>query len=219
MLLRTFLWHASIVLLHLGGFGLLIFGVLDSSFLVMPLGNDLLIIGMTARHHALMPYYAAMATAGSTLGCLLLDIVSRKGGEEVIEKHVPKNRLKYIERKVRKNAGWAVGVAALMPPPFPFTPFVVAAAALEYPRRKMLIVIAITRMLRFSIEGTLAILFGRRILHWAESPAFQYVVIFLIAASVLASVLSVLGWVRKSKKGGAAADRSSHRLDPAHQPE
>jgi membrane protein YqaA with SNARE-associated domain len=207
------------ILIQLGGFGLLLLGILDSSFLVMPMGNDLLVIAMTARHHVLMPYYAAMAAAGSTLGSLLLDIVSRKGGEEVIEKHVPQNRMKYIERKVKKNAGWAVGFAALMPPPFPFTPFVIAAAALEYPRRKLLTVIAATRLARFSIEGTLAILFGKRILSWAESSAFQYAVIFLIAVSLLASVLSVLSWVRKSKKHGPAGDHSSRRLDPAHQHE
>src|SRR5581483_11012360 len=168
-------------------------------------------------NHALMPYYAAMAAAGSTLGALLLDIVSRKGGEEVIERHVPRNRMKYIERKVKKNAGWALGFAALMPPPFPFTPFVVAAAALEYPRKKLLTVIAATRLVRFSIEGTLAILFGRRILEWAKSSAFEWVVIFLIAISILASVLSVLNWVRKSKKASPANDRSGRQLDPAHE--
>src|SRR5438046_5377772 len=104
------------IFIHLGGFGLLLLGILDSSFLVMPMGNDLLVIAMTARHHALLPYYAAMAAAGSALGSLVLDVVSRKGGEEFIEKHVPRRRLKYIEEKVRKNAGFAVGFAALMPP-------------------------------------------------------------------------------------------------------
>ena len=208
-----------VIFAHLGGFGLLALGVLDSSFLIMPLGNDLLIIAMTARRHALMPYYAAMATAGSVLGSLLLDIVSRKGGEAVIERHVPRNRMQYIERKVRKNAGWAVGFAALMPPPFPFTPFVIAAAALEYPRKKLLSVIAVTRFVRFTTEGALAILFGRRILHLAGSQVFQYAIAFLIAASILASIMSVLSWIRKSDKPGAAGKGSGHRLDPAHQRE
>jgi membrane protein YqaA with SNARE-associated domain len=208
-----------VIFVHLGGFGLLALGVLDSSFLVMPLGNDLLVIALTARRHALMPYYIAMATVGSVLGCLLMDIVSRKGGEAVIEKHVPKRRLQYIERKVKKDAGWALGFAALMPPPFPFTPFVIVAAALEYPRKKLLSVIAVTRLLRFSIEGGLAILFGQRILHWASAPVFQYAVLFLIAGSILASALSVLSWIRKSGKGGDASLGSSHRLDPAHQRE
>jgi len=49
----------------LGGFGLLILGVLDSSFLFMPLGNDLLMVAMTASRHVMLPYYAGMATAGT----------------------------------------------------------------------------------------------------------------------------------------------------------
>jgi membrane protein YqaA with SNARE-associated domain len=218
-LMKLLIAQLFAIFVHLGGFGLLLLGILDSSFLVMPMGNDLLVIGMTARNHAWMPYYVAMAAAGSVLGSLLLDIVSRKGGEEFIEKHVPRNRLKYIEGKVKKNAGWAVGFAAVMPPPFPFTPFVIAAAALEYPRRKLLSVIAVTRLIRFSIAGALAILFGERIMRWAESPVVAYAVIALIAVSVLASVLSVWSWVHKSGKPGAANGKSSHRFDPAHEQE
>ena len=45
------------VLMHLGGVGLLIMGVLDSSFLVLPLGNDLLVIALTARQHMKVFYY------------------------------------------------------------------------------------------------------------------------------------------------------------------
>ena len=200
-----------VIFAHLGGFGLFAMGVLDSSFLVMPLGNDLLMIAMSARRHALMPYYAAMATAGSVVGCLLIDIVSRKGGEEVLERHVSRGRLKFVEARVRRNAGWAVGIAALMPPPFPFTPFVIAAAALEYPRKKLLTVIALTRMVRFSVEGALAIAFGTRILLWAESRTFQYAVVALIAVAITASVISVLGWVRRSKSRSTMAEWTRSR--------
>jgi len=201
--------------IHLGGLGLLILGVLDSSFLFMPLGNDLLLIAMTARRHGLMPYYAAMATVGSVLGCLLMDIVSRKGGEEFLEKRVSKRRLKFVEGRIKKNAGWALGIASLMPPPFPFTPFVIAAAATEYPRKKLLTVIAITRMVRFTVEGTLAILFGSQILHWAKSSAFQYAVIALMVVAILGSVLSVLSWVRKSGGQRDQSSPSSRQFDAA----
>jgi membrane protein YqaA with SNARE-associated domain len=129
-----------------------------------------------------------------------MDLVSRKGGEEVLEKHVSRGRLKFVEARVRKNAGWALGFAALMPPPFPFTPFVIAAAALEYPRKKLLTVIVITRFLRFSIEGILAIVFGRRIIAWASTSAFEYAVVFLVAVAILASVLSVYNWMKKGPK-------------------
>ena len=188
---------------HLGGFGLVFLGVLDSSFLVMPLGNDLLIIAMTVRSHQLWLYYAAMATTGSVLGCLLMDVISRKGGEELLKRRLSPRRLQFVERRVKKNAGWALGFAALMPPPFPFTPFIIAAAALDYPRRKLLGVIAATRFLRFGVEAYLATVFGRRLLHWASLPAVEYGVVFLIVVSIGASVLSVYSWVKKSKRAAA----------------
>ena len=43
--LAAFFWS-------LGGPGLLLLGILDSSFLFAPLGNDLLVVAMTARKHS-----------------------------------------------------------------------------------------------------------------------------------------------------------------------
>jgi membrane protein YqaA with SNARE-associated domain len=202
--LKAFLYQIAITLFHMGAFGLLVLGVLDSSFLFMPLGNDLLMIAMTARNGTLMPYYAAMATAGSVLGCLLVDFLFRKGGEEMLEKHVPRRRLDYIRDRVKTRAGWAIAFASLMPPPFPFTPFVAASAALEYPRKKLLAVVAATRFVRFSIAGILAILFGRRILKIAESPVVQWGIVVLIVISIGGSALQIVRWVRasKSQSGG-----------------
>ena len=192
--------HIYVVLRHMGGFGLLTLGVFDSSILFMPFGNDLLMIALTASKHGLLPFYAAMATAGSLLGCLITDVISRKGGEQGLEKRVPRKRLEYVKKKVKKSAGWALALASLLPPPFPFTPFVIAASALQYPRKRLLTVIAVSRFTRFSIEGLLAILFGRRILRLAESPLLHYAITALVVVSVVGSVVSVTSWIKGSKK-------------------
>src|SRR5579863_1514732 len=81
----------------LGGPGLLVLGILDSSFLFAPLGNDLLVVAMAAHYHSLVRglYYALMSTVGSVLGCLLVDVVLRAAGEKGLERHLPRNRLDY----------------------------------------------------------------------------------------------------------------------------
>src|SRR6266567_2827518 len=84
----------------LGGFGLLLLGVLDSSFLFMPLGNDLLVIALTAAHRERMPWYIAMATAGSVVGVAITHWVSAKGGRKGIEGDRKSKRIAYVERKV-----------------------------------------------------------------------------------------------------------------------
>jgi len=192
---------------NFGGLGLVVLGILDSSFLFAPLGNDLLVVAMSARRHSvpLMLYYAAASTVGSVLGCLLVDVTLRKAGEKGLEKHLPKNRLDYVKRKVTKNAAWALIIAAIAPPPFPFTPFVMAAAALQYPRKRMMAVIGAARMVRFTALGVLALLFGRRILQWAESDVVQGVLIGLVVVCTVGSIISVVGWIRRSRNKGSAA--------------
>jgi len=69
----------------LGGFGLLLLGVLDSSFLFMPLGNDLLVIALSAAHADRMLYYVLMATVGSVAGVDFTRWVSARGGRKGIE--------------------------------------------------------------------------------------------------------------------------------------
>lgn len=199
--MEPFLRHLFSVFLHLGISGLLIVGILDSSFLFMPLGNDLLVVAMAAKAGGLLMalFYAAGATAGSVLGCLILDVVARKGERAGLERHVPKNRLQYVERKVKKEAAWALAVSALMPPPFPFTPFVAAAAALQYPRKKLLGVIAGTRFVRFSAEGTLATYFGKNVLGFAALPAVHWFIIALIVVSLVGSTVSIYRLAKRSR--------------------
>jgi membrane protein YqaA with SNARE-associated domain len=190
----------AIFFFSLGGIGLLLLGVLDSSFLFMPLGNDLLVIALTAAHPGRMLYYVLMATVGSVVGVDLTRWVSAKGGRKGIEGDRKSNRIAYVERKVKEQGGIALATAALMPPPFPFTPFIIVAAALQYPRKKMLAIIAGCRALRFVIEGSLALIYGRRIIGMAQSPYVQDFIIALVVVSMAGSVLSVYNWMRKSRR-------------------
>jgi len=183
----------------LGGVGLLLLGVLDSSFLFMPLGNDLLVIALTASRHQFVAYYVAMATTGSVAGVAFTDWVSRKGGKKGIEGNGKTRRVRYIERKVQQNGGLALAFAALMPPPFPFTPFIIVASALQYPRKKLLGIIGVARGIRFGIEGWLALIFGRGIIRMGQDPNVQWAIIGLVVISMTGSVWSIWNWVRKSR--------------------
>jgi membrane protein YqaA with SNARE-associated domain len=198
----------------LGGFGLVLLGVLDSSFLMMPLGNDLLVVALTASHRTRMPYYVVMATIGSTLGVALAHYVSSKGGQKLIEGKHKSKQIEYVEKKIKRYGGWAIAVAALAPPGFPFTPFIVVPAALQYPRGKMLWIIAGCRAIRFAIEGWLALIYGRRILAMAKSPAIQWGIGVLVVISIIGSAFSIWGWVRKGKTKQAGSDLNAPAGSP-----
>jgi membrane protein YqaA with SNARE-associated domain len=189
--------------LKFGGLGLLIVGILDSSYLFAPWGNDLLLVALTARYPEFfrMLYYAAMSTMGSVLGCLLIDVPMRPLGAKGLERHLSPRRLSRIRAKVGKNMGRALAVAALAPPPFPFTPFVMAAAALQYPRSRLLAVVGVARMVRFVLLGLLALRFGERILGWAQNPVVQALLVIFIVVCIIGSVVSVYGWIHRSRSG------------------
>src|SRR5580704_6494739 len=80
------LWLQAIVA-SAGGLGIFLIAFLDSSVLTFPVINDLLVINLSVRNPARMPYYAAMATLGSVAGCLLLYYIAKKGGEAMFHKN------------------------------------------------------------------------------------------------------------------------------------
>jgi len=197
---------------HLGGIGLLIVGIIDSSFLTAPLANDFLVIALTASHPHRMPFYSLMAALGSTLGCVTVDVISRKATKGV-EAKTSSRRLRFVESQLRKRAAWTVVFACLIPPPFPFTPFVALAAGSGYPRKKLLALIGVSRFVRFALEGGLAILYGQRIMNIAKSPAVDYAVIALIVFAIGGSVISIYSWLRKGRR---SRGRGVHQAQGAH---
>jgi membrane protein YqaA with SNARE-associated domain len=175
-------------------------GVLDSSILFFPFGNDFLVVLLTARNPHHFWLYALAATAGSLIGCTITDWFSRKLGAAGLEKMVKADRLKHVQERLKKQTLWALGLAALMPPPFPFTVFVIAAAALQINRWRVLLGIGIGRFLRFFILSLLAIRFGTQIIRLSNSDAIKYFVIGFAVVSIIGSVFSVAKWIRSSRK-------------------
>lgn len=180
-------------------------GVMDSSFLFLPFGNDLLVVGLVARHHDGFLLYVLSAVCGSTLGVFLLDLVARKGGEAGVQKVAGPKRFDYLKRKIAERGGTAIVVGCLAPPPFPFTMVVATNSALGYPRRRLLWTVALSRTVRFLILGLLAIKFGRTILRIANSEPFKWTMIAFIVLCLIGSVFSILKWVRSKPASQPAA--------------
>ena len=183
----------------LGGAGLVLLGVLDSSFLMLPLGNDLLVVALTASRPEHMYYYAIMATLGSTLGVIFCNYVCRRMGEKALGSKT--RTIAYVERKVEKYGGLAISVAALAPPGFPFTPFIVVPSVLHYPVKKMAAIIFGCRLIRFFFEGFMARIYGRQLLAMAKSPVVTEFVIVLMVVSGIGSAISIWGWVKRGRGG------------------
>jgi len=133
--------------------GLLILGVLDSSFFFLPFGNDILLVVLVVRSHEKFLLYLLTAAAGSTIGVLLLDLVIRKGGAEGLKRLMSEKRVNYLEKKMKQRATLALVIACLAPPPFPFTAVIAGASAFQFPKVRLLALVFGARTIRFSIIG------------------------------------------------------------------
>ena len=196
--MHTFIRPVLMWLIHLGVLGPLILGILDSSFLFFPFGNDLLVVALTARDHSRLPLYAAMAAIGSVTGVFLLDMAARKGGEEGLGKLMKRDRFEYLRKKIERRGALWIGIASLAPPPFPFTLVIAATSALQYGKTRLLGVVFAARLVRFTLMGLLAVYFGRHVLRMVRSPGFEWFMLGFIALCLFGSILQVMHWVRKA---------------------
>jgi membrane protein YqaA with SNARE-associated domain len=186
--------------MRLGPLGLFLMSMLDSSFLVFPFGNDLLLIALVSsnRDSLIWIAYVIVSAMGSVVGVFIVDLIMRKAGESGLERFVSQKRIEKLKAKLENKAGVTVFVATLIPPPFPFTPAVMTASALQSPRSELLIAVFLGRLVRFGIEAVLALYFGRQLIAFMNSDAVTYVVYALIGIAVVLSTLSILRWLKRN---------------------
>jgi membrane protein YqaA with SNARE-associated domain len=185
--------------MRLGIFGLFLMSALDSSFLVLPFGNDLLLIALVSsnRDSLIWIAYIIVSALGSLVGVFVVDLIMRKAGESGLERFISQKRIEKLKAKLENKAGVTVFVATLIPPPFPFTPVVMTASALQSPRGQLLIAVFLGRLVRFGIEAVLALYFGRQLIAFVNSDVVTYIVYGLIGIAVILSTLSLLRWLKR----------------------
>ena len=177
--------------------GVVALAFLDSTlFFSLPFGIDAVVIILAARQRQLWWAVPLLATVGSVAGAALTFWMGAKIGEKGLERHVPPKRLEQIQHRLKKSGAIALAALDLIPPPFPFTPFVLAAGALKVKRQLFFIVLAVTRVIRFGLEAALALVYGPRIIAWLDSDIFKYVVFGFIVLAVLLTALSIVRVVR-----------------------
>lgn len=172
-------------------------GILDSSFLFLPFGNDLVVILLVARNRHAFFWYVLAAACGSTIGALLLCLVARKLGEEGIIRIVGERRYQRLKQRLGNRAALAVAIGGLAPPPFPFTTVIAGTAALNYPIWRILTVNFFARAIRFTLLALLAMRYGQQVLAVANSAPFKWAMGVFIALCLVASVFSIARWLKK----------------------
>jgi len=184
---------------HLGGVGLILLGLADNSLIPLTGSMDVLTIWLAARHREPWPYYAFMATLGAVIGGYITYALARKGGEKAMERKLPKKRAAQVRKAFARWGFAAVAIPALMPPPFPFLPFLLAAGAMQYSRKKFLAALVLGRGIRYTILAALGLRYGRYILRFF-SRYYKQSVAILVALAVIGTALTLIQYLRYRKK-------------------
>jgi membrane protein YqaA with SNARE-associated domain len=193
-------WSRWIFGLFLSPVGVMLLAALDSTlFFSLPFGIDAAIIVLSARNHDRALLVALLAIVGSVGGAALTFWMGVKIGEKGLERYIPPKRLKRVRARIRDTGAIALAVLDLIPPPFPFTPFVLAAGALAVDRTMFFATLAACRALRFGLEAWLATRYGRRILAWLNSDLVYDIVTVFILVAIVVSIISIARVVRASR--------------------
>lgn len=162
-------WHkvtgglarVSEYLVTLGPAGLFAVALLDSVFVPLPGGPDAVMLLLSTRRPAWMPFYALAATAGSIVGCIILYRISRRAGRRALDKFSESKQAR-VKELIDRYDVLSVLVACLLPPPFPFKLFVVSAGVFRLNVWRFVAAIAVGRAFRYFLEGFVAVEYGEQ---------------------------------------------------------
>lgn len=157
--ITKWLTRLSEYLITYGAFGLFAVALLDSTFVPLPSSADALMILLSTTNPSWMLLYAFMATSGSALGCWILYLISRRAGSRALNRFSEAKQQR-VKNWIEKYDAFAVLVATLLPPPFPFKLFVVTAGVFRFSLLRFMLAIIVGRAFRFLLEGYLAVRYG-----------------------------------------------------------
>jgi membrane protein YqaA with SNARE-associated domain len=187
---------------YLGALGLFLLAVVDSLPLPTLAGPDILIAVLAARHRDPWFEYVAVASAGSLLGAYITFRLARRAGMAYIESKFRRGRLPSMLRFFRKQATGALVASTAIPFPFPTSVLFAAAGASEYDGRKFLILVALCRLLRYSVVALVAQRYGRYFIRVLRHPTRDWGWLLLMLA---VAGLVVLAWILGARRRASAA--------------
>jgi membrane protein YqaA with SNARE-associated domain len=186
---------------RLGGPGLILLGIVDNSLIPVPGSMDAAVILLAAYHRPWWPYYAFMATVGAVVGGFLTFRLGEKGGEETLEKKIGKPKAQKVYRQFRKRGFITIVASAVMPPPFPMAPLLIAAGVMHYPLKKFFASLSLGRGIRFLAVAYLGHIYGKAIIS-VLSQYYKPLLYALLALAALGGIgaLVYFKWYRPKRQ-------------------
>jgi len=197
-------------LTQMGPLGLFAVAVFDSSPIPLPIpgSTDLLLLWLVA-HNGEAWLLVLCAVTGSILGGYTTWHIGHKGGEAALHRYVHARLLRRVNLWFEHHPILSVFLPAVLPPPIPLSPFLLASGALGVPRNRFLLVYGVARTLRYCFVAWLAVTYGRHVVRmWSGTlEAWSAPLLWTFCALVLGGVCFGVWKSRSLRKAGAADSR------------
>lgn len=171
-----------------GLFGLLLLAYVDSVIPLTPIPDATLAL-LCAQGVVWWWLAAATAAFGSSLGCwtvywLVRRLRQRFLGRTLLARRLAPERRARIEALIQRYDVAVLAAAAVMPPPFPFKPFVVCAGLLEFHQGRLFAGLFIGRAVRYGTLAYLSMRYGGEALNLIQHNTGW----FFLGVGVMAAV-------------------------------
>jgi membrane protein YqaA with SNARE-associated domain len=166
----------------LGLIGLFLISAIDSSPIPLPIpgSSDVLVVLLAAARHGWI-MVTIVATLGSIAGAAVSYQAGVVGGFALLDRYVPTRFRDRMRGWSEKHSLLSVALPAILPPPAPLMPFLIAAGALKMPRRRFYLSFTISRFARHAFFAWLGVHYGRHIMPMYMRFADKYGWMLLVA--------------------------------------
>jgi membrane protein DedA with SNARE-associated domain len=165
----------------------------------VPFGTDAIVILLAAKHREIFWVFPPIVTTGSLVGAALTYWVGRRAGGGGLSRLVPPRHLERVTQQLQRTGVAATAAAAVLPPPFPLTPFLLTCGALDLDRWRFFLVFGAMRLVRFGALALLARQYGERVLQILESDRFQAVTTVIVVVACVATIASAITLWRRTR--------------------
>jgi uncharacterized membrane protein YdjX (TVP38/TMEM64 family) len=123
--------------------------------------------------------------------------IGRKIGQNGLQHWISPGVLESVRRDVNHKGADALLLPALLPPPFPLLPFVLACGALSVSATRFFMIFAGLRFVRFSVLTALAWFYGRQIMAMFQTGTFKIVMAVFVVVIVAGIATTIYRFVTR----------------------
>jgi membrane protein YqaA with SNARE-associated domain len=197
--------------MQIGPLGLCFIAVVDASVVPLPIpGTTDLLLLLFVSHGGNPWLFALSAVAGSILGGYTTWQLGRKGGKAALNRWVSPHLLGRLDRWIEGHPILAVFLPAVLPPPIPLSPFLLAAGALGIERNRFLTTFSAARLLRYGLISWCAVAYGRGVVRlWSGTlDKWSTPLLWVFLAATVAGIAYAVWKLRRRAKSDPAHDRA-----------